>query len=224
MAHEIERKYLFLTDEWESLPKAAIYKIAQGYIDKKETDIEVQFVEKGKTKLTFWRIDRQDKAPISLTVTYNEESSFAGLEAFFEKNGISNGRLFDMKSADCRFRVRNNEMTGEEEAFITIKAATANASISDEFEELVDMSIANEILEAYGRFTVYKTRNVILVGDAAWEVDVFERQLEGLVMAEIEVEHEDDFEAVKPLPGLGQDVTNDRRYTNKSLGKFGLPK
>ena len=55
-------------------------------------------------------------------------------------------------------------------------------------------------------------------GRHTWEVDVFEGDNEGLVMAEIELESENDtFE--KP-DFIGKEVTGDRRYYNSHMRKY----
>ncbi len=63
---------------------------------------------------------------------------------------------------------------------------------------------------------ITKYRHRVKVGRHVWEVDVFEDQNEGLVIAEIELESEDQpFE----LPAwAGEDVSMDFRYTNYQLG------
>ena len=48
-----------------------------------------------------------------------------------------------------------------------------------------------------------------------WEVDVFAGENKGLVMAEIELESED--EPVELPPWVGEEVTGDPRYRNTSL-------
>ena len=62
-----------------------------------------------------------------------------------------------------------------------------------------------------------KTRWLVPAGDGrhTWEVDEFHGDNEGLVVAEIELESEDDpFE--RPA-WLGEEVTGDRRYYNSCL-------
>ena len=54
-------------------------------------------------------------------------------------------------------------------------------------------------------------------GGLTWEIDFFEGDNDGLVMAELEVESADD-EFVRP-DWLGQDVTDDGRFGNGSLAR-----
>jgi adenylate cyclase len=52
-------------------------------------------------------------------------------------------------------------------------------------------------------------------GDHRWEVDVFHEYLEGLVLAELEVQRVG--EAFLIPRWVGKDVSDDKRYTNKRL-------
>jgi adenylate cyclase len=68
-----------------------------------------------------------------------------------------------------------------------------------------------------------KRRHVIPDGDLNIEVDVYEGDLEGLVVAEIEFPSEEaarDFEAPE---WLGEEVTGDERYLNETLATSGRP-
>ena len=62
---------------------------------------------------------------------------------------------------------------------------------------------------------ISKTRHLIPIGDYTWEVDVFAGRLEGLVMAEIELDSGNaDYHKPK---WLGKDVTDDKRFSNYNL-------
>ena len=68
--------------------------------------------------------------------------------------------------------------------------------------------------------TIEKTRWIVPSPDGrhTWEVDEFWGENEGLVMAEIELESEDDpFD--KP-DFIGQEVTGDRRYYNSHMRRY----
>ena len=67
---------------------------------------------------------------------------------------------------------------------------------------------------------IEKTRWLVPCEDGkhTWEVDVFEGDNKGLIMAEIELESESDqFE--KPS-FIGQEVTGDRRYYNSHMRRY----
>jgi adenylate cyclase len=55
-----------------------------------------------------------------------------------------------------------------------------------------------------------------------WEIDVFQGENLGLIVAEIELPHED--KAFEKPDWLGKEVTSDRRYSNASLVKLPFQK
>jgi CYTH domain-containing protein len=62
---------------------------------------------------------------------------------------------------------------------------------------------------------IEKTRYVVPHNNLLWEVDVHEGVLQGLVLAEIELEHEEQ-ELVLPS-WIGREVTDDPRYRKAAL-------
>ncbi len=68
-----------------------------------------------------------------------------------------------------------------------------------------------------------KRRHVIPHGDLRIEVDVYEGELEGLVVAEIEFSSEDEARAFQPPDWIGEEVTGDQRYLNETLATRGRP-
>lgn len=80
------------------------------------------------------------------------------------------------------------------------------------------------ILLFFVDYLICKIRTEVKVKDHIWEVDEFIRpgSLSGFHMAEIELKSVDEqFE--KPFWAL-EEVTEDSRYSNVNLGKFGIPK
>ena len=55
-------------------------------------------------------------------------------------------------------------------------------------------------------------------GKHTWEVDVFEGENEGLIMAEIELESEDD--VIEKPAFIGKEVTGDRRFYNSHMRRY----
>ncbi|MCJ2086000.1 CYTH domain-containing protein [Methylobacterium sp. E-005] len=66
-----------------------------------------------------------------------------------------------------------------------------------------------------------KTRFRVDHAGAAWEVDVFGGALAGLILAEIELERED--QPVILPPWVQREVTNDARYRNSRLAGGAMP-
>ncbi len=115
--------------------------------------------------------------------------------------------------AQASVRVR---ISGED-AKLNIKSAT-NGIRRQEYEYDIPMDEAEEILTTLcGKPLVEKTRYYVNVADHLWEVDVFEGDNAGLVVAEVELACEDQV-FVKPR-WLGEEVSADLRYYNTSLGK-----
>ena len=68
-----------------------------------------------------------------------------------------------------------------------------------------------------------KRRHRIPQGDLVVEVDVYEGELEGLVVAEIEFPSEEEAGRFEAPEWLGEEVTGDRRYLNETLATQGRP-
>lgn len=114
---------------------------------------------------------------------------------------------------DRAVRVR----VGGEQAFLTIKGRTKGATRL-EFEYAILLAEANDMLDALcERPLIDKTRYEIEYGGLKWEVDEFHGENHGLVLAEVELEHEDQ-QIAKP-DWLGEEVTHDPRYYNANLIK-----
>lgn len=124
--------------------------------------------------------------------------------------------------ATVRVRIIDNKT-----ALLTIKGKTTidtdGLPVKKEFEQPWPLDEAIEML-AMCQAKLIKTRYFVPHGQYLWEVDVFEDNLAGLVVAELE-----DRENVKPFPPaqlpafVGRDVSLDMRYTNVSMAYNGLP-
>lgn len=103
-----------------------------------------------------------------------------------------------------------------EQAFLTIKGATTGITRS-EFEYEIPIADASAILPLCDGAVVEKRRYIVDHNGMVWEVDVFSGANEGLVMAEIELETENQlFE----LPEwAGEEVTGDPCYYNARLAR-----
>ena len=104
------------------------------------------------------------------------------------------------------------------QAFITVKGATAG-SRRPEFEYRIPCADAEQLMTLCVGRVIEKTRYTVPAGALQWEVDVFEADHDGLVLAEIELPHTD---TAFDRPGwLGAEVTGDIRYYNSSLAMGG---
>jgi CYTH domain-containing protein len=85
-----------------------------------------------------------------------------------------------------------------------------------EYEYEIPLADANEMLDRLCvRPLIEKTRYRVSHEDLVWEIDEFEGDNRGLIIAEVELK--DETQSV-PLPGwIGQEVTGDPRYFNANL-------
>jgi adenylate cyclase len=126
-------------------------------------------------------------------------------------------------SAGTRFRQgylsRDPERTvrvrrAGDRAWLTIKGRSRGAS-RDEFEYEIPPQDAEQLLALCPNPLIEKTRHLVDVDGATWEVDVFEGDNAGLVIAEIELGAVD---APVTIPDwAGPEVTEDPRYYNANL-------
>ncbi|VGO19437.1 CYTH domain-containing protein [Pontiella sulfatireligans] len=102
-----------------------------------------------------------------------------------------------------------------ENGYLTIKGATKGITRS-EFEYPIPVEDAEAMLGLCGGL-VEKTRFLILHAGMTWELDIFAGDNEGLVMAEIELESEDQLFEIPEW--AGKEVSDDIRYFNGYLSK-----
>jgi CYTH domain-containing protein len=100
------------------------------------------------------------------------------------------------------------------EAFLTLKGRTEGISRL-EYEYSIPLEDARSILKNFCSKTIEKERYTIPYHGNTWEVDVFFGNNEGLIIAEIELNHDkEEFE----IPSwVGEEVSHDPRYYNSSL-------
>jgi CYTH domain-containing protein len=98
--------------------------------------------------------------------------------------------------------------------FLTIKGATVGISRT-EFEYEIPLEEAEEMIRLFAEKTISKDRYEIIVGNHLWEIDEFHGNLEGLVLAEIELSDEN--EAFEQPIWATKDVSTDINYYNSKL-------
>ncbi len=131
----------------------------------------------------------------------------------FEKKYIKQGYLNSDKNRTVRIRVSNN--TG----FITIKGkSNKNGTSRFEWEKEISATEAEELLLLCEPTIIEKTRYLIKVGYHTFEVDEFAGENSGLVVAEIELNSED--EVFEKPNWLSKEVTGDLKYYNSSISKL----
>lgn len=121
------------------------------------------------------------------------------------------GYLSDGMASSVRVRLEDSR------AFINIKSSRDGIH-RREFEYAIPVDEAAELLDEIAlRPLIEKTRHELRVGTHLWEVDVFEGDNAGLIVAEIELGHAE--EAFERPSWLGAEVSGDLRYYNVSLRK-----
>ncbi len=102
------------------------------------------------------------------------------------------------------------------EAYLTIKGiSNKNGTTRLEFEKLITIEEAKQLLEICEKGIINKTRYIIPAGKHFYEVDEFHDENKGLTIAEIELSNEN--ESFDKPYWLAQEVTGDKRYYNVYL-------
>lgn len=102
----------------------------------------------------------------------------------------------------------------EAQAWLTIKSGFRGIA-RDEFEYEVPVGDAMQMLELRQSGIIEKVRYPFPADGLLWEIDVFTGANTGLVIAEIELEHESQQPAMPAW--IGTEVTGDLRYQNSRL-------
>jgi len=124
---------------------------------------------------------------------------------------IRQGYLANEKT--CSVRIR----TSGEHAWLNIKGLTVGAE-RQEFEYSIPLTDANTMLDTLTtQPLIEKQRHYVIVGRHTWEIDEFEGDNAGLIVAEVELDAVDEpFD--QPL-WVGEEVTHDPRYYNTRLSR-----
>lgn len=132
-------------------------------------------------------------------------------ESFAQKR-IVQAYLSSVPERTVRIRIKG------EIGFITIKGKSNDSGTTRlEWEKEISLREAESLLSICESGIIDKIRYEVKVGNHVFEVDVFSGENEGLIIAEIELQSENEiFE--KPF-WLGEEVTNDERFYNSFLSK-----
>ena len=105
---------------------------------------------------------------------------------------------------------------GDSGAWLTIKGPSRNGGLSRyEWEKEIDVEEAKELLQLAEDAVIDKVRYYVDYEGHTIEVDEFHGDNEGLVIAEIELQSED--ERVVLPEWLGREVTGEKRFYNSHL-------
>ena len=140
---------------------------------------------------------------------------------FASGNKIIQGYISTNKEHTIRIRITKDK------AFLTIKGKSVGPKRL-EFEYMIPIEDANEMLNNLCKKPIIdKTRYKIQYKGLDWEVDVFHGNNKGLIIAEVELQNENQ-EIEKP-DWIRREVTDDPKYYNSNLirnpySNWGKPK
>ena len=106
----------------------------------------------------------------------------------------------------------------DDKAFLTVKGRSNPAGTTRfEWEKKIPVAEAKLLLELCEKDILEKIRYCVRIGTHIIEVDEFLGSNQGLVIAEIETENEDD--KIEVPKWIGLEVTGDIKYYNSQLSK-----
>jgi CYTH domain-containing protein len=137
---------------------------------------------------------------------------------FAEKSyRIIQGYLSSNEERTVRIRIKDNA------GYITIKGISNASGVSRyEWEKEIPLTEAKELLLLCEPGVIDKTRFLVKVDNHTFEIDEFVGENNGLILAEVELNSED--EHFDKPEWLGKEVTGDARYYNAMLLKFPFTK
>ncbi len=136
--------------------------------------------------------------------------SDAFINEAFAKKRIVQAYLNSNPERTVRIRIK------EGKGFLTIKGkGNETGTTRLEWETEIPIQDAEKLLTICESGTIDKIRHEVKVGNHLYEVDVFAGENEGLIVAEIELQSEN--EAFEKPSWLGKEVTNDERFYNAFL-------
>lgn len=125
---------------------------------------------------------------------------------------IRQGYISREKTGTVRVRITDDK------AYLTIKGKPAAGHLARyEWEKEIDVYDAEELMKLCQGTIIDKTRWIVPAAEEGlkWEVDEFHGKHEGLVVAEIELERED--QSFEKPDFIGDEVTHDPRYYNANM-------
>ncbi len=137
-------------------------------------------------------------------------TSLAFKDEAHTQNEIAQGYLTSNPERTVRIRIKGTK------GYITIKGVGNESGTSRmEWEKEITVDEAKSLLQLCEKGVIDKTRYEVKSGHHTIEIDVFHGDNDGLIMAEIELQNED--EAIEKPNWLGTEVTGDKRYYNAYL-------
>lgn len=129
----------------------------------------------------------------------------------YQTRDIKQAYFCNTEKASMRVRI------SDQSAYLSAKTMTIDIR-RHEFEYQIPLHDAEFMIEYMcNGSAIVKKRHLLKVDQHTWEIDEFLGDNEGLIVAEIEIQHESD-KFIRP-GWLGQEVSRDLRFMNMSLVK-----
>jgi len=166
------------------------------------------FVSKGKVDNVEiekkWLID-VEKIPYDLTKAdkYSIEQTYICFDPEIRVRRINNGENYTMT-------VKTN--------------LTSDGLTRDEYEIFITEDGYNSLVKKREGITIHKDRYQLEDNGIIVALDIFKNELAGLAYMEIEFESEKEAEKYKEPDWVIRNVTDDVRYKNGHLARYGIPK
>ena len=130
----------------------------------------------------------------------------------YKKNAKINhiSQVYLLASEKMAIRIRIDDL----QSSLAIKSKKTER-VNREYEYMIPKDEAISLMELYDGLKIIKTRYLVIYSGHTWEVDEFHDKNSGLVVAEIELEDEN--EKFDLPPWIGREVTADFRYLNSNL-------
>lgn len=130
----------------------------------------------------------------------------------FKKTRIIQGFLNTDKERTVRVRLKGDN------GYLTVKGqSTTNGLSRFEWEKEISKADAEALLKLCEKGVIDKTRYEVKVGNHIFEIDEFFGDNKGLIIAEVELEEENEI-FTKPK-WLGEEVTGEIKYYNSQISK-----
>ena len=128
-----------------------------------------------------------------------------------ELHRLSQGYIAHDAGRSVRVRILDDK------GILTVKGPFIGLGSRPEWEKEISLKEAEELFLICKPGSIDKTRWIVPAGERCFEVDEFHGENEGLVMAEIELESQD--EAFERPSWLGEEVTGNPRFYNGYLAR-----
>lgn len=131
-------------------------------------------------------------------------------EQAYASSRITQGYICSERGRTVRVRIRDKR------GYLTIKGPSDESGTTRyEFEKEITLDEAQHLIKLCEPGLIDKTRYLVKSGNHTFEVDEFYGENDGLVIAEVELQSEDE-PFTKP-DFIAEEVTGDRRFYNSSL-------